>query len=144
VNDLRRFSDAVWPVADEPHDPRALARLVAGVARRLEAVERRALGQFGLTPATFRLLDLLAREGAMAPSEAAQRLEVRQPTVTGWLKALRDAVCSSATPWPRTGGARAWPCQRPVASATTRRPISSGAVRRGCWPCSTPRNRLTC
>jgi len=36
------------------------------------------------------IIDLLAREGATSPSAAAARLEVRQPTVTGWLNALRE------------------------------------------------------
>jgi len=75
----------------EPHDVRALARALTRAARRLEGVERVALADLGLTPATFRLLEHLARHGATSPSEAARALEVRQPTITGWLNALHAA-----------------------------------------------------
>lgn len=75
----------------EPHDARALARLLDRAARVFVAAEREALAPYGIGPAAFRLLDLVARSGPLAPGDAAARLAVRQPTVSGWIGELRDA-----------------------------------------------------
>ena len=62
--------------------------MLATAQRAFAAAEREALAPLGLTPATLRLLDLAARSGPLAPAEAAARLGVSRPTVTGWLQAL--------------------------------------------------------
>lgn len=85
-------ADAAREAADglpEPHDARALARYLDHASRVFVAAEREALGPYGIGPAAFRLLDLLARGGPLAPGAAARRLGVRQPTVSGWIADLR-------------------------------------------------------
>ncbi len=75
----------------EPHDARALARTLDRASRVFMAAERAALEPYGIGPAAFRLLDLVARAGGLAPSVAASRLGVRQPTVSGWIAELARA-----------------------------------------------------
>ena len=77
------------PVAFEPHDVRALARLLTAAQRSLAAAERAALEPYGLSPAVFRLLDLVAQRPGIAPGVAADALAVRRPTITAWTNALR-------------------------------------------------------
>lgn len=87
----------------EPHDVRGLARLVDRVGRRFRAAERDALAAFGLAPASFRLLDLLARLGPHAPGAVAAALGVRQPTVSGWIAELRGRGLVERTADPADG-----------------------------------------
>lgn len=72
------------------------------------AVERAALEPYGIGPAAFRLAaGRAARAGRLAPSVAASRLGVRQPTVSGWIAELRARVCSSGSATTPTGAGRA-------------------------------------
>lgn len=74
----------------EPHDSRAFAVLLAGAQRSLATVERVSLEPLGLTPATFRLLDLVGREPGIAPAVAADALGVTRPSITAWIGPLAD------------------------------------------------------
>ena len=75
----------------EPHDARALARLVARLHARLGEAEREALAPLGLTPAAFRLLESLVREGPGEPTVVARRLALSQPALTASINALVGA-----------------------------------------------------
>jgi DNA-binding MarR family transcriptional regulator len=73
----------------EPHDVRALSHLLTAAQRSLAVAERLALEPFGLTPAAFRLLDLVALHAGIAPGAAAAALVVKRPTITAWANTLR-------------------------------------------------------
>jgi DNA-binding MarR family transcriptional regulator len=75
----------------EPHDVRALSRLLDRAQRALTAAEREALRPYGLTPAAFQLLDLVVARGEIAPGRAAEHLGVSRPTISGWIGVLTDA-----------------------------------------------------
>jgi DNA-binding MarR family transcriptional regulator len=74
----------------EPHDVRALSRLLDRAQRALTAVEREALRPYDLTPAAFQLLELVVGRGEIAPGRAAEVLGVSRPTISGWLGVLTD------------------------------------------------------
>jgi DNA-binding MarR family transcriptional regulator len=77
-------------MATEPHDARAFARLITEAQRTFANAEREVLAPFGLTPPVFGLLDVIARRDGLSPADAADALAVTRPTVTGWLKQLRE------------------------------------------------------
>jgi DNA-binding MarR family transcriptional regulator len=57
----------------------------------LSAAERDALRPYQLSPAVFRLLDLVVTRGEVAPGRAAELLGVSRPTISGWAAALIEA-----------------------------------------------------
>ena len=48
------------------------------------------LAPFGLTPPVFGLLGVIAHDDGLSPAAAADALGVTRPTITGWLKQLRE------------------------------------------------------
>ena len=74
----------------EPHDIRALVGLLSAAQRALQATERDALAEHGLTPGVYRLLDHVYDRPGVAPAAAAATLGVARPTVTGWIIALDE------------------------------------------------------
>lgn len=74
----------------EPHDIRALAGLLSAAQRALQAAERDALAEHGLTPGSYRLLDHVYDRPGVAPAAAASALAVARPTVTAWIIALEE------------------------------------------------------
>ena len=74
--------------APEPHDVRAFAGLLRDAQQAVRGAERAALEPFGIAGSTFRLLDLLGRDGPCGPAAAAAALGVSRPSITAWVNDL--------------------------------------------------------